>query len=152
MLKIYFAIGIVIVACVAGVADLRVKSLNATIEKEINDVVAKQRELALKKDVALLRQILADDYLSTNAYGQVRMKDETVRLYEEQAIVYEALEVSEMRILILSPTSAVANFKVSTKEMNKGQDESGAFRVTRVFAKRQGRWQVVVNHSTSLAQ
>ena len=127
------------------------RSGNAAIENEVMQVIAKQRELALHKDVAGMREVLADDYLSTNAYGQIRTKQETVAVYEHGEIVYTGLEVSEMRILVLSPTSAVANFKVTTMEKNKGVDESGYFRVTRVFAKRQGRWQVVVNHSTSLA-
>jgi hypothetical protein len=146
----FVIISLMLFSYFGGGSDVN-RSANAAIENEVMQVIDKQRELALHKDVPGMRQVLADDYLSTNAYGQVRTKQETVDVYEHGEIVYTALAVSEMRILVLSPTSAVANFKVTTVEHNKGIDESGYFRVTRVFAKRQGRWQVVVNHSTSLA-
>ena len=126
-------------------------STNVTVEEEIEQVLNTQRNLALKKDVATMKEILADEYLSTNAYGDVRNKVETVRNYERDKLTYQALELSEVRILVLNPTAAVANFLVTTREFNaeKNRDDSGYFRVTRVLTKRNGRWQVVVNHSTS---
>lgn len=143
----------VVLVSISGVVATQVRPTTAsrTLEDEIEDVLNKQRELALKKNIPAMRAILADDYLSTNAYGDIRDKEETLRSYERDKLVYQALELTEMRILVLSPTAAVANFLVTTREFNseKNRDDSGYFRVTRVLAKRKGHWQVVVNHSTS---
>jgi uncharacterized protein (TIGR02246 family) len=121
-----------------------------SVENEIEQVVASQREAALKNDIVMMTDILADDYISTNADGDVRNKQQTVDFYKKGDLQYEALEISDIYIRVLGPSSAVAVFKVTTRERYKGQDRSGQFRVTRVYAKRSGKWQVVVNHSTSL--
>lgn len=151
----HLLLGLFILSCCnLAVAQVKSKTIaKLTVEQEIEQVLYKQRDLALKKDVAAMRDILADDYLSTNAYGDVRDKEETLRSYEHNNLVYQALGLTEVRILVLNPTAAVANFLVTTREYNseKKRDDSGYFRVTRVLAKRQGRWQVVVNHSTSMS-
>ena len=151
MYRLIFACLFLMLSCDMAAAQLKVKTTTRTVEEEIEEVLYKQRDLALKKDVAAMREILADEYLSTNAYGDVRDKAETLKNYEKDKLVYQALELTEMRILVLNATAAVANFLVTTREFNseKNRDDSGYFRVTRVLAKRQGRWQVVVNHSTS---
>ena len=151
MFRIFLVFSLLVVSCSLALGQKSIKSAPPRVEQEIEKILNTQRDLALKKDVALMKEILADDYLSTNAYGDVRDKAETIRNYEKDKLTYQALELSEVRILVLSPTAAVANFLVTTREYNaeKNRDDSGYFRVTRVLAKRNGRWQVVVNHSTS---
>ena len=125
------------------------KANKQKLELEIEQVVEEQRQAALKNDTVKLEAIIAEDYLSTNANGEMRNKKQTVEFYKRNELEYKALEVSDMTIIILGPTAAFANFQVSTNEYYKGKDRSGQFRVTRVFVKRAGRWLVIANHSTS---
>ncbi|MBZ5630884.1 MAG: nuclear transport factor 2 family protein, partial [Acidobacteriia bacterium] len=59
-------------------------------------------------------------------------------------------DMSEEKIRIYG-NAAVMTYRYVSKERYKGEDESGDDRITRVFAKRNGRWQIVAGHESRIS-
>ncbi len=154
MLKFYFLlIGVFAFShsSILGQKSYGTKSKN-NIPIEIEQVIEDQRKAALQNDVSKIEQLLSSDYISTNANGEVRNKEQTIAFYKLGELKYNTIVISDVYIRILSPEAAVANFKITTKEFYKGENTSGQFRVTRVFVKEKKQWTIIANHSTSLTQ
>src|SRR5262245_34598258 len=154
MRKLSLLIPLVVWFCCDSISAQQMVAAKPTyaVTKAVEQVIEEQKIAAIKNDLEKMRQLLADDYISTNASGETRTKEQTLAFYKQSSLKYENIIISDMNLRILSPVSAVANFKVTTKEKYNGEDTSGQFRVTRVFVRRGNRWVVIANHSTSLTQ
>jgi ketosteroid isomerase-like protein len=110
----------------------------------------KKRMLAMAtKDIAALDALLADDLVYTHSTARLDTKQSLIANMESGATVYSAIEPSEVRALDLGDAvilTGVARIKVSSN----GKDLDFRVRFTDAYAKRSGRWQMVVWQSSRL--
>ncbi len=103
----------------------------------------------LKRDVATLDRILADDYTFIAPNGQVVTK--SAGWSRLGRLHYDRLEVDDIHVRLYGDT-AVLTARVQVEGRLGDEDLSGAYRHTRVYARQNGSWRAVAGQSTRVAQ
>jgi Lipocalin-like domain/Domain of unknown function (DUF4440) len=106
-------------------------------------------EAYIHRDVIAMDRILADEYTFINDdAGGVANKNQILDSFnsggDRQIISYKR-EDDNVRVY---GDVAVLTYRYQSKETYKGQDNSGDYRVTRIFVKRDGRWQILSGQET----
>lgn len=136
--------------------------------KETVDPTAVQEELvkmerdwaaaAESHNVEAVRRIVADDAVIVYPDGMAATKADEVRLIESGAITADSWELLEPKATLINPETAyltgrsvMKNGKYKDANMKTAIDISGEYRFLNVYAKRDGRWQVVASQATKIA-
>ena len=156
----------------AGCQPARDTNLNATATaspaKETFDPVAIQTEVLNVErewfragetyDVEAIRRIVADDAVLVYPDGTSGTKADEIRIAEAKAITGDGWEMMEPKVTVLSADAAyitgrssIKNGKYKEPNMAKPIDISGEYRFLDVYARRNGRWQVVASQATKVA-
>src|SRR5262245_3297930 len=102
-----------------------------------------------KHDLAALDKIWADGYTFTNGRGQFLTKKERLENIKTGATQFESISREGEDIHIFVDTAVVTS-RVVLKVIYSGKESSGPYRSLHVWAKRQGRWQLVANQITPI--
>jgi hypothetical protein len=110
----------------------------------------RKRMLAMAlKDVATLESLLADDLIYTHSSARLDTKRSLVDGMTSGKTVYTSVEPSDVKAQDLGDTvvlTGVAQIKVTVN----GAPNAFGVRFTDVYARREGRWQMVTWQSTRL--
>jgi hypothetical protein len=116
------------------------------------DIVQKEKELRnahLKGDAAALDRLDAEDFIAINPEGVVRDRVWVLTAYRSGNNKDEAIDNSDVKIHSYG-NIAVVTLRSDIQRHLDGKDLSGAFRITRVWARRNGEWKIVVTQSTRI--
>jgi ketosteroid isomerase-like protein len=105
----------------------------------------------VRRDIAALDRLLADDFLLTRAGGVTADKAQNLAELASGDVSFTSYENDDVRVRLYGD-AAVVTGQVKTNGTYKGQDFSGRFRYTKVFVRRDRQWQIVAWHATSIAQ
>jgi ketosteroid isomerase-like protein len=106
----------------------------------------------LRSDLDELDTLLADDLVFTDHLGALWRKQDDLAAHRSGAIKVRAVTASDEHFRLFAG-AAVVSVLVQISGTFAGQEASGAFRFTRVWAATPGRqWQVVAAHSTLVAE
>jgi ketosteroid isomerase-like protein len=119
-------------------------------EDQIKAYLEQSRQAALKGDSSVAEKNLSDDYTRTAADGKELTKSDVVNALKNGEVKFESIDASDMKVRMYG-NAAVATYTVQVKGTNNGQDMSGNFRLTRVFGKRNGKWQEVAFAQTRVS-
>ena len=101
------------------------------------------------KDVATLEALLADDLIYAHSSARLDTKQSLIANMQSGATVYSAVEPSEVKAQDLGDAvvlTGIAQIKVTAD----GNPLAFGVRFTDVYARRNGRWQMVTWQSTRL--
>lgn len=106
----------------------------------------------VKKDVAALNRILAEDWVGIDFQGTVMNKAAVLRDVGAKSDITatESTTLGEMKIRVYGNTAVVSGTEVERSQY-RGEDSSGEYIWTDVFVRRNGRWQAVSSQSTKMA-
>jgi ketosteroid isomerase-like protein len=126
----------------------------AKISKPVQALVQIEREWSdadVKKDVAALNRIMADDWTGIDFQGAVLTKAEALGEVARQTDATETstTTLGKMKVRIFGNTAVVSGTEIETSKY-RGNDSSGTYIWTDVFVERKGRWQAVSSQSTKL--
>jgi ketosteroid isomerase-like protein len=130
----------------------------AAIEAEVLKIDREWANVIKTRDVEAMRRIEADDIILTYPDGAIGTKTEDIRDIEAGNLSADALEFLDVRVKVLDSDAAVVTGRSVIKNGKykrpdgKKIDISGEYRFTDVFARRDGRWQVVVSHATKIQE
>jgi ketosteroid isomerase-like protein len=127
--------------------DTKPQKSGGGAEQEITKFLDQSRNAALKGDASFSEANLSDDYQRVNAQGRLMTKADLVSELKNGDLKYQSIEVTDMKVRVYG-NAAVVTHGADVKGTNKGKDISGSFRVTRVFVKRNGKWQEVSFQAT----
>ena len=102
-------------------------------------------------DVDTLARIYAADYTLVTAEGVVRTKEDQISEVRSGQLQFRPVETLERTVRLYDGAAVVLSRERSTIIRN-GQSIGGDFRVTRMYIRRDGRWQLVVTHATRVSQ
>jgi len=117
------------------------------IIREIVDMERQAKEASLRRDAEFSLRTLAEDYVAITPLGQVTTKQETISARRSGQLRYESMNVSDMVVRLYGDT-AVVTARAEVKGHQLGEDFSGPYRYTRVWVRRNGRWQTVSYQAT----
>ena len=119
-------------------------------EQEVRQMIEKYRTAILRRDIAALEKIWADDYVFVNATGDVLTKAQRLANVKSGATTLESIKEEENITVRVYQNSAVATSRVTLKGQYGGQPISGQYRSTHVWVKGSAGWQLVSNQLTAL--
>jgi ketosteroid isomerase-like protein len=125
--------------------------IRGEIEHEILRLEEELRQAEMRVDREALEQFYADDIMVTAPVGVVVDKplvQEEIRRASTARI--EVFDKSDVKVRAYGET-AVASYRLIVKGEHEGIEISQQFRVTDVWLRREGRWQVVSRHTAVMA-
>lgn len=105
----------------------------------------------INSDIALLDKLLASDLVFTNHVGQVISKDDDIDAHRTGLYKIDTLDLSEQRIIPLDE-AVVVSVRASINGSFNNQHFVLTLRFTRVWQETAVGWQVVVGHSSIIAE
>ena len=110
----------------------------------------KKRMLAMaEKDFATLDAVLADDLIYTHSSARLDTKKSLIGNMQSGATVYTSVEPTDVKAQDLGDAVVLTGVAL-IKVVSNGKPNAFGVRFTDVYAKRNGRWQMVTWQSTRL--
>ena len=131
---------------------LIVVPLSAVPENAASEIIAleaRRRQSLLKGDSESRNSILADDFREITGNGHVRTKDQNLQDTATGRVKWDVATASEEEVRFFGEVAVY-----TARGHNKGSIDGKSFdrevRFTRVYARREGRWQCVVAQYTPI--
>ena len=124
--------------------------MSGNAEQELTQLTDQYIAALKGKDAAALERIWADDLTFINPGGAVLTKAQRLADIQSGANRFDSLEVSDRTVRVYGDTAVMTSL-TTMKGQYGGQDASGQYRVTNVFARRGGGWQIVSLQMTPIA-
>ena len=129
--------------------ELHAGQLQCLSEREVLDTERQWREAWVAGDAAALDGIHADDYVAIPNIGTTSTKAEVMADVQRGLFRYTRMQHSEQNVRFYGASAVVVGR--TTNEGHRGdRDVSGDFRYTRIYVKRDGRWQAVLSQYTRI--
>jgi len=128
----------------------KVVSPTATAEQELKELEDGWTEALVKRDVAFLDRILAEEYTLGSADGMVATKAQYLAWLRSGELVVGSMVNDAIQVRMYGDV-AVVNGLDTEKSQFKGKDTSGQYRWTDTLIKRDGRWRSVATHVSKVA-
>ena len=143
-MKYLLAIAILLVAaCGWAVGDA------ASDERELAQLVKDLNAAIVKPDIAFLERILDKDYVHFRPHGNVENRAQSLEDRKSGHVHFDSLVADEVKVRLYGDTAVV-----TYRSTAKGKDQDGAIdeqrRWTRIFVRRDGRWQLVHSQGTTI--
>ena len=113
------------------------------------DLDKKRMQAMAKKDVATLEAVLADDLVYTHSSARLDTKRSLIDAMMSGATVYTGIEPSDVKAQDLGDAVVLTGI-AQIKVVSNGTPNAFGVRFTDIYAKRDGRWQMVTWQSTRL--
>jgi len=144
MMKYLFVIALLVMAVSAwAVGD------TATDERELTQLVNDLNVAIVKPDIAFLERVLSKDYVHYRPHGDVETRAQYLEDRKSGSVDFDSLVADEIKVRVYGDTAIV-----SYRSTAKGKDQDGAIdeqrRWTRVFVRKDGRWQLVHSQGTTI--
>ena len=115
--------------------------------REIVDMERQAKEASLHRDADFPTRTLAEDYVAITPLGQVTTKQDAIAARRSGQLRYESMNITDMVVRLYGDT-AVVTARADVKGRQLGEDFSGPYRYTRIWVRRNGRWQTVSYQAT----
>ena len=125
----------------------------AACDRTAKELEAKISHISQNLDRAAFEQFVAEDVSIINAAGEKLSKKQQTDSFNIPPGVVLTFRTSDMKTLVCAETSIVTHGKdtVEVREKGKTEGESQSWWFTRVYEKRRGRWQLILNQLTSIS-
>ncbi|MBI4501804.1 MAG: nuclear transport factor 2 family protein [Gemmatimonadetes bacterium] len=134
------------------VAQIRPAPLD---EQAVRSASDRMQAAVLANDTAAFRQLLAPEYVFITATGAVFNREDVLRIYSAREIAHTVYRADSVQVRVFGDAAVVTALLVKEGRWvagpRAGTLTSGRFRSTRVYVRRDGRWQVVSTHESQLA-
>ena len=120
-----------------------------SVEDQIKKLEKDRAAAVVKGDVAAIAGQTAEDYTLINASGQLSGKAQTMDAIKTGNIKLTANELSDLSVRVYGNTAVVTG-KANAKGVVGGRELKGPVMFTRVYVKKDGKWQSVAFQQTPI--
>jgi len=121
----------------------------ASDERELTQLVKDLNAALVKADIAFLDKVLAQDFMHYRPQGDVENKAQYLEHRKTGGVKFESLVADDIKVRFYGDAAIV-----TYRSTAKGKDQHGTIDEqrlwTRVFVRRDGRWQLVHSQGTSI--
>ncbi|HTG52905.1 MAG TPA: nuclear transport factor 2 family protein [Candidatus Tectomicrobia bacterium] len=118
-------------------------------ERELTQLVKDLNAALVKADIAFLERVLAQDYVHYRPHGDVENRAQYLQDRKDGRVEFESLVADDIKVRFYGDTAIV-----TYRSTAKGKDRWGTIneqrRWTRVFVRKDGRWQLVHSQGTTI--
>jgi uncharacterized protein (TIGR02246 family) len=120
---------------------------SAQIEDSVKALEAKRREALLAADTVALSKLMAPDFIEISRLGTVRTRADNIRDIAAGTLHLTSIQYDSLSVRVYGDVAVLTGIADNTGTM-RGFPFSGTIRYTRVFVRREGRWQAVLMQQT----
>ena len=117
--------------------------------RQLEGFIGEWADAEQREDGAFLREALTDDFIGIGPLGFMLTKDQWLGRYEG-GLSYDSFALDEVAARFYGG-AAVATGRQSQAGEFRGNDASGEFRATLIFAEQEGRWLLAGLHLSPIA-
>jgi ketosteroid isomerase-like protein len=128
-------------------AASKAKPATGRVQAQLKKLEEEWANAFIKRDIAALKRILADDYYIIDPNGSVGSKAQTIADITSGDFAFESIKYDNLNVRVYGNFAIVTGGEVVTMRVGD-QSNSSAFRFTDVFALRGGRWQAISSQLT----
>ena len=121
----------------------------AQVEDSVKAVEMNRRQALLAADTAALSRMLAPDFIEISRLGTVRTRADNIRDIASGALHLTSVTYDSLTVRVYGDVAVLTGIADNTGTM-RGFPFSGKIRYTRVFVRRDGRWQAVLMQQTMM--
>ena len=114
------------------------------VEQQLKQMEDDWQKATRTKDVALLKRIIAEDWVATNDQGKILNREQYISQTTSNTDVIQSNENTDMQVRVYGNTAVVTG-GLTEKGTRNGTAYLDTYRWTDVFVKRGGHWQAVVS-------
>src|ERR1051325_2426756 len=121
--------------------------LPAPAEGFVKGAAAARREALLSADPVALSRLLAPDFIEISRLGTLRTRADNIRDIASGALHLSSINYDSLSVRLYGDVAVLTGIADNTGTM-RGFPFSGKIRYTRVFIRKDGRWQAVLMQQT----
>jgi len=121
----------------------------AQVEDSVKAVEMNRRQALLAADTVALSRMLAPDFIEISRLGTVRTRADNIRDIASGALHLTSVTYDSLTVRVYGDVAVLTGVADNTGTM-RGLPFSGKIRYTRVFVRRDGRWQAVLMQQTPM--
>jgi butyrate kinase len=148
MKRIVLAVSVVVLAFAVAILA---QQKSGSAERELLKLENGWNEANLKRDIAFLDRILADDFTMGEFDGTVTTKAQLLGYLKSGEYAVTSAVYTSIKVRVYGD-AAVAIGRTVEKSQFKGADSSGEYLWTDTWVKIDDRWQCVANHGAKVAK
>ena len=119
------------------------------VEDSVRAVEANRAQALLRADTTALARMVADEFVEISRLGQLRTKADNIRDIASGALRLTSVKYDSLTVRIYGEVAVLTGIADNTGTF-RGIPFAGKIRYTRVFLRRDGRWQAVAMQQTAL--
>lgn len=123
--------------------------VQAQVEDSVRALEMSRRQALLAADTAALSRMLAPDFVEISRLGTVRTRADNIRDIASGALHLTSVTYDSLTVRVYGDVAILTGIADNTGTM-RGFPFSGKIRYTRVFVRRDGRWQAVLMQQTMM--
>ena len=124
---------------------------SASVEQELIKLENDWNNALVKRDVAALSRIVADDWTFIDDEGTVITKAQSLANLKSGEDAFTSAVGDEWKVRVYGDAAVVLG-RWTVKEQYKGKDVSGQYRSVDTWIRRDGRWQCVASAGTKITK
>jgi ketosteroid isomerase-like protein len=124
-------------------------TLHAQVEDSVRAVEMGRRQALLAADTVALSRMLAPDFMEISRLGTVRTRADNIRDIASGALHLTSVTYDSLTVRVYGDVAVLTGIADNTGTM-RGFPFSGKIRYTRVFVRRDGRWQAILMQQTMM--
>ena len=128
---------------------LGARMLQAQAEDSVRSVEMSRRDALLAADTVALSRMIAPDFMEISRLGTVRTRADNIRDIASGALHLTSIKYDSLAVRIYGDVALLTGIADNTGTM-RGFPFAGRIRYTRVFVRREGRWQAVLMQQTPI--
>jgi hypothetical protein len=147
---------LVLVVLAAATTTLHSQSAQsdaANVEEAKKQIIALDQQLndaAVQGDMKFFSKVMSEGYVGVAPNGMILGQSLIAAHYQAGTLRYDSVLNSDIDITV-HDNCAVLTAISAVKGHDGGTDLSGAYRIMRVFLKRNGEWQIIAFQATPMA-
>jgi ketosteroid isomerase-like protein len=132
-------------------SPLTIKTQNTDVAKQLSQIEQRIAKAVVESDIETYNSILASDWTSIDLTGRVLSKSQVIEELASKVRQIESATIDDIRVREFGDVAVVTGRTTATGRY-RGQRTRVVLRFTDVFAKIDGRWQVVASQGTQVAK
>jgi len=118
-------------------------------EDSVRAVEVARAQALLRADTIALSRMVADEFVEISRLGQLRTKADNIRDIASGELRLTSVKYDSLTVRIYGDVAVLRGIADNTGRF-RGFPFSGKIRYTRIFVRRDGRWQAVAMQQTAL--
>jgi len=121
----------------------------AATEDAVKALESARAAALMAADTTALSRLVADDFIEISRFGQIRTKAVNIREIGNGDLKLTSVKYDSLRVRVYGDVAILMGIADNTG-LSHGMPFAGKLRYTRVFVRRDGRWQAVAMQHTML--